>query len=513
MQQPSVLICGAGPTGLVLAIWLTKAGVPVRIIDAADKPGTTSRATVVHARTLELYHQLGIERGVIERGIEFKSGNVWVRGKKVASIAFGDEGRSISPYPYTIIFPQDRHEALLIEELAKLNVQVERSTSLLSFEEHSASIIAQLRKPNGSLETCEAAYLAGCDGAHSAVRHGMVVSFPGGTYEDMFYVADLRINGPLANGEMNAAVDDADFLFVFPMKGEGRVRLVGAIKQSAKDKQDLQWSDVSESILRRMKLDVQEVYWFSAYHVHHRVAEHFRKGRAFLLGDAGHIHSPVGGQGMNTGIGDAVNLAWKLAAVIKDNAPQSLLDTYEQERIAFAKTLVSTTDRVFSFVDKRSAIATFIRTRIVPPLLRLAFRLPAMRKLAFLTVSQTKIEYRRSALSRGEAGHVQGGDRLPWLPQEISLTGEPDNYEPLGCCCWQVHCYGQPSDDTQQLCKTRALPLCVFPYNHTSQKAGLRKDALYVVRPDGYIGFALADADAAKLTSYLNQWQIGVSSK
>lgn len=509
MQQPTVLICGAGPTGLVLAIWLTKVGVPVRIVDAAAGPGTTSRATVVHARTLELYRQLGIERGVLERGIEFRRGRLWVAGKEAVRLPLGIAGTRITPYPYIVIFPQDRHEKLLIEELSKMGITVERRTSLLSFEETAAGISAQLQRPDGTPESCTFSYLAGCDGAHSTVRHALGISFPGGMYENMFYVADLRISGPAANGEMNAALDDADFLMVFPMKGEGRVRLIGAIKQSAKDKNALQWSDVSDSILRRMKMEVEEVYWFSTYHVHHRVAEQFRKGRAFLLGDAGHIHSPVGGQGMNTGIGDAVNLAWKLAAVLKEGAPEALLDTYVRERMSFARRLVRTTDRAFTFVDKRSAPATFIRTRLIPPLLRVAFSVPAIRRLVFGMVSQTKIAYRDSALSSGEAGHIQGGDRLPWVPQDIALTGESDNFAALTCLCWQLHCYGQPSAAIRTCCQERGIPLLTFPADEAARKAGLKKDALYLIRPDGYVALAIPDGGIAPLTVYLERWRIG----
>ena len=197
----TVLICGAGPTGLALALWLTKAGIPVRIIDAAEKSGTTSRATVVHARTLELYHQLGIEDGVINGGIEFKSGRLWVNGRQVARLSFGDGGLGVSPYPYTIIFPQDKHEAYLTQVLDSLGVEVERSTTLLSFEETDGGITTQLQRAGSAAESFEVAYLAGCDGAHSVVRHSIGAGFAGGTYEDMFYVADLNVAGPLANGE------------------------------------------------------------------------------------------------------------------------------------------------------------------------------------------------------------------------------------------------------------------------------------------------------------------------
>src|SRR3989441_6793753 len=149
--------------------------------------------------------------------------------------------------------------------------------------------------------------------------------------------------------ELHVSIDESDFAGVFPLKGEGRVRLIGTIRPGAeKEGEHLGWEDVGKNVLQRLRIDVRRVNWFSTYHVHHRVARRFRQGRAFLLGDAAHIHSPVGAQGMNTGIGDAVNLAWKVAAVVEGRAPDSLLDTYESERIVFARRLVGTTDRVFT---------------------------------------------------------------------------------------------------------------------------------------------------------------------
>ena len=153
------------------------------------------------------------------------------------------------------------------------------------------------------------------------------------------------------NGELHVALDTSDFLAVFPLKEDGRARLIGTVRADAEHRhENLSWDDVSTRVIEWMRIDVERVNWFSTYHVHHRVADRFRKGRAFLLGDAAHIHSPVGGQGMNTGIGDAVNLAWKLAAVVHGRADASLLDSYEPERIAFARRLVATTDRAFTGV-------------------------------------------------------------------------------------------------------------------------------------------------------------------
>ena len=186
------------------------------------------------------------------------------------------------------------------------------------------------------------------------MRDIVKAGFPGGTYTHMFYVADAVGNGPVMDDELHVALDDSEFLAAFPMAGDGHARLIGTVKDDAVDaNRPLEWSDVSTGVLDRLRVEVAKINWFSTYHVHHRVAAQFRVGRAFLLGDAAHIHSPVGAQGMNTGLGDAINLAWKLAAVVQERAPARLLDTFEPERMAFAQRLVATTDRAFQLVVER----------------------------------------------------------------------------------------------------------------------------------------------------------------
>ena len=249
-----------------------------------------------------------------------------------------------------------------------------------------------------------------------------------------------------------------------------------------------------------MRIDVERVNWFSTYHVYHRVADHFRKGRAFVLGDAAHIHSPVGGQGMNTGIGDAINLAWKLAAVLKGRADASLLDSYEPERIAFARRLVATTDRAFTGVTSPGAIARRVRMQIVPLLLPLLSRLKAVRRFMFRTVSQTAVNYRGSSLSEGRVGAVHGGDRLPWVKTD---DGVKDNFISLTSLDWQVHVYGDAPTEIRALCEERKLPLHVFPWRPEMDRSGLQRDAVYLVRPDGYVATAASERGAAAVTSYL----------
>jgi 2-polyprenyl-6-methoxyphenol hydroxylase-like FAD-dependent oxidoreductase len=491
MTRTDVLIIGAGPTGLVLALWLTKLGVKVRIIDKTAGPGTTSRALAVQARTLELYQQMDLAEAVVAEGHMVPAVNLWVKGEAAARVSFETIGSGLTPYPFLKIFPQDQHERLLVERLEALGVAVERRTELLRFVEAENGITARLRGPDSQEVDCAANYIAGCDGAHSIVRETVGTGFPGGTYRQVFYVADVEAAGAALNGELHIDLDEADFLGVFPLAGQGRARLIGTVRDERAGRADtLTFNDVSDRAINHLKVGVNKVNWFSTYHVHHRVTEHFRRGRAFLLGDAAHIHSPAGGQGMNTGIGDAINLAWKLAAVLAGRAGDNLLDTYEAERIGFARRLVATTDRVFSFATAKGPIADFVRTRVAPLLIPIAVAFAPVREFMFRTVSQITLNYRGGPLSRGTAGHVQGGDRLPWAP-----VGESDNFATLATMDWQVHVYGSASAELVAWCAVHSVPLHIFEWRSEHEKVGLVRDALFLLRPDSYV--ALADGSGA----------------
>jgi 2-polyprenyl-6-methoxyphenol hydroxylase-like FAD-dependent oxidoreductase len=504
--RAQVLIVGAGPTGLVMALWLTRLGVRVRIVDKTAEPGTTSRAVAVQARTLEFYRQIGLADAVVARGHHVSAANMWVAGRHVARGVFGDMGAGISPYAYAFIFTQDEHERLLIDTLCDSDVSVERQTELIQFEEREDRVVATLRHPDGRLEDCDAAFIVGCDGAHSRLREILSIGFPGGTYEHLFYVADVEARGVVMNGDIHVALDRTDFLAVFPLKGGRRARLVGTVRdETANQRNDLTWDDVSTRVMGWLRIDVDAVNWFSTYHVHHRVADQFRRGRAFLLGDAAHIHSPVGGQGMNTGIGDAVNLAWKLAAVLHGRADNRILDTYEPERIAFARRLVATTDQAFTGVTSSSMTARVLRLHVVPAVLPALLRSRRFRRLAFRTISQTAINYRGSILSDGHAGDVHGGDRLPWV--RFAEDGhDTDNFATLTSLDWQVHIYGTAADEIRDLCGDRGLPLHEFAWQSGMTRAGVLRNALYLVRPDGYVALAAVNQSATELASYLDAY-------
>src|SRR6266700_3479158 len=470
-SESDVLVVGAGPTVLVLALWLTRLGIRVRIVDKTAEPGTTSRALAVQARTLELSRQVGLADAVVDAGRKAVAVNLWVAGRQVGHVAFGDMGQGLSPYPYALIYPQDEHEQLLIDRLTALGVKVERRTELVEFEDDAGRVVARLKRADGTHETCEAAYLAGCDGAHSCVREGLGIGFPGGTYDHLFYVADVEARGAVMNGELHAALDTTDFLIVFPLKRDGHARLIGTMREEAeRPHEQLSWDDVSKRVIEWIGIDVARVTWFSTYRVYHRVADRFRAGRAFLAGDAAH------------------------------------LDSYEPERLAFARRLVASTDRAFTAVTSRGALARRVRLNLVPLIIPPLFELAAVRRLMFRTISQTAVHYRGSSLSRGRAGTIGGGDRLPWVPPD-SAGGE-DNFAPLTSLEWQVHVYGAVAPELTALCSARGLPLHVFSWRATIARAGLTRNAAYLVRPDGYVALAEPEASAAKLKAYLDEWGV-----
>src|SRR5689334_12306683 len=266
MPQSDVLIIGAGPTGLVLALCLTRLGVKARIIDKTDAPGTTSRALAVQARTLELYRQVDLTDTVLEQGHKVPAVNLWVKGERASRLPFETVGADLTPYPFLNIFPQDQHERLLIERLQSLGVSVERRTELTGFRDDGNRVLARLHGPDGQESECETTFLAGCDGARSMVRQVLGTGYPGGTYRQLFYVADVDAAGPALDGELHVDLDEADFLAVFPLAGKGRARLIGTVRDERADRADtLKFDDVSGRAIENLKVQVTRVNWFSTY--------------------------------------------------------------------------------------------------------------------------------------------------------------------------------------------------------------------------------------------------------
>lgn len=490
VNETQVLIVGAGPTGLVLALWLARLGLSPRVIDSRVGLGQESRALDVQARTLELYDQLGLAEEMVSGGVRVDLVHVRDRGRVVVAVDVRDAGRGLSPYPFILCYPQDDHEALLARELAAAGTEVEWETALVTMHDSGDRVSVVLTGPGGTLSDSTVGYVFGCDGAGSTVRQQMGVPFPGATSDRSYFVADVLATGeaappPSNQGLFSFCLSEADFLLLIPARTTGTHRIIGLVPAELTGREAVTFEDLRAVVERATATRVETVNWFSTYRVSHRMADRFRLGRAFLLGDAGHIHSPLGGQGMNTGIADAVNLGWKLAAVLQGRADPALLDSYEPERIAFARSLVSTTDRLFGLVAGSGLGHRLVRSLLLRRLLPALLHVPMTRRSLVTRISQVSVGYRTSMLSQGAAGAVRGGDRLPWVEGV-------HNFAPLRALDWQVHVYGTAGAPLVAMTERLGLRLQEFPWSIEASASGLRRDALYLVRPDGYL--ALADA-------------------
>lgn len=509
-----VLIVGAGPTGLMLATQLARRGVRPLIIDKNPGPSVETKALGVQARTLEIYAQLGIAGRAVELGKRSTGANMWADGRRAARVPLGDIGGDLSPFPYLLILGQDDNERLLGELLAAHGVSVGWNTELVGLAQERGRVTATLKRGDGSTSEVRAVWVAGCDGARSAVRTLSGIEFVGAPYEHVFFVADTVATGPMVADELNVYLWRDGFHLFFPMRGEDHWRVVGILPKELRGIEGVGFEDVVPSIVGQAGsgLEFRGCNWFSTYRIHHRRAARFRDRRCFLLGDAAHIHSPVGAQGMNTGLQDAYNLAWKLALVCTGRAGEGLLDSYEAERIPVATRLLRTTDTAFSLVVSDSRLAGLLRTRVLPRVLAFAMTLGFARRLAFRTISQIGIRYPESSLSRtgGELpkGAPRAGDRFPWVRLRFSKGGAiEDLFARLDDLRFNLIVVGQllSPDVLGNLGDlVRAHTVADDPANDQElDRARIPMPSFYLLRPDGHVGLAGQRPDAGVFGRYL----------
>ena len=513
-MDADVLIVGAGPTGLMLANQLCRRGVRPRIIDRHAGPSLQTRALGVQARTLEIYSQLGIVDRALQLGKRATGANMWAGGRRTARVPVGDIGRDMSPYPFVLILGQDDNERLMGDRLQELGLAVEWNTELVGLTQTGEYVKARLKQPDGSIREVRAVWVAGCDGARSAVRELSGIAFQGAPYEQVFFVADTTMTGPMVPDELNVYLWEKGFHLFFPMRGINHWRIVGILPPELRGREDVTLDDVIPSIREEAGAGVtlQECSWFSTYRIHHRRAERFRQGRCFLMGDAAHIHSPVGAQGMNTGLQDSYNLAWKLALVASNRADPALLDSYEAERIPVAQRLLSTTDRMFSVIVSDSRFAGLFRSRVLAKAMAQAMKVGRIQKLAFLTISQTGIRYPDSRLSENlpglPAAAPQAGDRFPWVRLKFSANGPTEDiFRKLDDTRFNMILIGQAATGLPalgELMRTHVIP--DDPANERElARVHIPRQAFYLLRPDGHVGLAGPRLDGAAVTRYLSQ--------
>jgi hypothetical protein len=360
----------------------------------------------------------------------------------------------------------------------------------------------------------KAAFVAGCDGARSAVRELSGITFPGAPYEHEFFVADTEATGPMVADELNVYLWRDGFHLFFPMLGPDRWRVIGILPRHLRGRDDVTFEQSIPAIRREAgaELSFKGCSWFSTYRIHHRCAERFRNRRCFLLGDAAHVHSPMGGQGMNTGLQDAYNLAWKLALVVNGRATADLLDTYEAERIPVAQRLLNTTDRAFMLVVSDSWFAGLFRTRILARIAAFAMTFERPKKFAFRTISQTGIRYRKSFLSQTLEGVPEGapraGDRFPWLRLKFQANGPvEDLFAKLDDTRFNLIVIGQTAPPSGAIGLGDLLLTHVIPADPANgqelARAQISGPAFYLLRPDGHVGLAGTRLEAEAVNRYL----------
>jgi len=513
-MDTDVLIVGAGPTGLMLANQLARRGVKPIIIDRHSGPAQQTRAMAVQARTMEIYAQMGLAEEALALGRTTVAMNMWTNGQHSARVPIGDIGANLSPFPFVLMLGQDDNERIMGAKLRELGVRVAWNTELVSFEQKADHVVAQVRQPDGTVRSITAAWIAGCDGARSPVREFSRIGFPGAPYAQTFFVADTEARGSMISNELNIYLLRDGFHLFFAMRGTDRWRVIGMLPEELRARDDVTFDDVIPSLKREAgaDLDFRACDWFSVYRIHHRAAERFRDRRAFLLGDAAHIHSPAGAQGMNTGLQDAYNLAWKLALVVQGKAAPALLDTYEQERIPVARRLLETTDRAFQAVVSQGWLPTLMRTKVIARVAAAAMKFARVRELVFRTVSQTGIRYPDSALSQALPGlpadAPKAGDRFPWMRLRLRVDGPAEDlYRVLDDMRFNLLAFGPDvaADGATQgfgdLVRVHVIQ--GVGNEEPLARAGISQPSFYLLRPDGHVGLCGPGFDAPAIRRYL----------
>lgn len=534
-DRVEVLIVGAGPTGLALAAQLRRFEVRPRVVDRQPTRVHESRALAIQPRSLEVLDTLGIARTLVEHGNDA----VGVRlhaGERVVSLPLFDLGLDDTEYPFLLFLSQAETEEVLGEYLVGRGVRVERGVELTGFEAEEEAVACRLRHADGRTERIEASYLVGSDGAHSTVRHGAGIPFEGSAYPQTFVLADLEVTGGLEPGCVHAYMGTPGTLFFFPLGHPATWRLQTILPRSnrAEDSSEATGEPSLDALQKivdtftRGDLRLHDPVWRTRFRVHRRQAAAYRAGRVILAGDAAHVHSPAGAQGMNTGIQDAWNLGWKLALVARGRARTALLDSYEAERWPTGRSVLRLSDRPMRIATSESWPFRVIRTHLAPRVLSLAKHFDRVRARVFRRLSQLDVRYRDSpVVEEGEPRLRSGpraGDRLPDCAlqrdgRETSLHRELSDPR-----FHLLLCGPEGAWDARRLAALGERYGALLEGHHLSSEArpgtlvdvrgeafarlGVNEAAHYLVRPDGHVAYRAGGDDLTRMSRYLDRWLI-----
>jgi 2-polyprenyl-6-methoxyphenol hydroxylase-like FAD-dependent oxidoreductase len=493
-EKTQVVIVGAGPTGLSLAAQLLRYEVDFIILEKNKNTTPFSKALVIQARTLEIFEEMGLAGEAVAQGRLTTALHVFEKGKRKLEVDLSGLGEGVSPFPFALSLEQSKTETLLVDHLSSHGKHVRWGSAFNRFTEEENGVSVHYEDAEGNAKLIEAAYIVGADGASSLMRHQLGCSFEGDTVPKLFYIADTNIeSSTITENKLYMFLIKKGFILFFPMQGKGNYRVIG-ILPDMHDAHGFNFEELIPSLKDQIRLPVsfKEVRWFSTYKVHSRKANYFAKGRGFIAGDAAHIHTPAGGQGMNTGIQDAYNLAWKLALTLKGKTNSSVLATYSIEREKNARNLLNTTDRIFDIMAGTNFFWNFVRLKLLPLVAGFATKNSLLRKRIFPLLSQTAITYKKSPLTiQSSMGHVKAGVRMPYFlfkdgKDVLQWLQEPD---------LKIIFFGEEGKANFGGLENNGLKVSRFSFTEVPSLFKNNRNFYVLLRPDNHISYIGKDLD------------------
>jgi 2-polyprenyl-6-methoxyphenol hydroxylase-like FAD-dependent oxidoreductase len=512
-----VLVVGAGPTGLMAANLLARSGVSVRIVERRTEATRESRAFAVQARTLELMQSIKLAEKLIAKGMKADSVNIHIKGKFRGGLNFNLVDAPDTPFKYILLVPQSETEAVLSADLEALGVVIERGTDVLTIAQDTTGVTTRVRAQDGSEADIRSAYIIGADGSRSIVRTSTGIAWDGDILPQRFLLADCKVDWPLDHDHFRVFLNGPLIGLFLPLDGMRTSRVMATdLSGSFGDEDgttpaplDLTEMQAGLSAAINMPVTLSDPIWVTRYRAHHRFVDRYREGRAFVAGDAAHIHSPAGGQGMNTGLQDAANLAWKLAAVLR-GADEALLDTYDSERRPVGEKVVKSTGKLFNAAAGQSAAKAAVRDRILPFALKIISRARPIQRKAFLGTSQRNITYTANSFAvAADVDKWSTGAKPGRRAPNAAVSDDTDTFSLITGYRFKILCFSRaPLSDQEQTCADAMGAHLVGPDAHAdaftrygiAPKTGT---ALYVVRPDGYIAWRSNSLDFKTCGAFL----------
>ncbi|MFW5872450.1 MAG: FAD-dependent monooxygenase, partial [bacterium] len=495
-------------------------GISYRIIDKNENIAVYSGALIHQARTMEILDQLGLAEKAIKSGVIVNKINIIFRGKKISTIEAKNIGQGLSKFPFWLMLEQSKTEHLLCDYLSSNEIQVERKKELTKISDDNQIVTSHIKNEEGQIEKIESRFLVGADGGNSAVRKLININFTGKNFPLPLFVLDSKARVDFNSDEISFCLSDKTLAGFFPLSN-GRWRIDSEIPQEIQEQAS--FGKISKNFADSIRIDIEfyNAEWFTVFHVREKHAEVFHKKNCFIIGDAAHVFSPIGAQGMNTGIQDAFNLAWKLSMYIQGKGKQKLVDSYSVERMAIAKKISSFTSKIFYVMTTKKRAARFLRLHIIPKLIILLSPLTKtkfIRRVIFETMSEISLNYRKSPLSvntnRRKYKGPQPGDRMPYLIFRDENGIETNLHDKIDFTRFQLFIFSRNNTSLDELKVAEKYKDIIsvekIPFHAGTESIyknlGIQKKEYFLVRPDMHLSWRNDKPETAELEKFLKNF-------